>query len=268
MLWWSKRPSVYIYKSYEAGHPSISRCVLILSLELFHLIFMHLNFHPVSSPLLATVSISQFLHSPNLLVLSPPFSRSSLRCQPPGLLDQRAFLWDHLERPVEVEKEKGRGRTQKGGGGEEGRSERLAESVGQGGVRRDSRKEVFLSRSTAAQSHTQYFPLAGTHFALTHTSAYSHACYLTAARTTAFDPRGFLGICIRDDSSTSTKNIRLKVKCSAYEHNTGSQMSFEPTTLWSRCCSMGRASCRIRQDSLCLTLFTDAQLCLSVPQRA
>lgn len=165
----------------------------VLSLELFHLIFMHLNFHPVSSPLLATVSISQFLHSPNLLVLSPPFSRSSLRCQPPGLLDQRAFLWDHLERPVEVEKEKGRGRTQKrgGGGGEEGRSERLAESVGQGGVRRDSRKEVFLSRSTAAQSHTQYFPLAGTHFALTHTSAYSHACYHTAARTTAFDPRVF-----------------------------------------------------------------------------
>lgn len=129
------------------------------------------------------------------------------------------------------ERERKRENTEERGGGEEGRSERLAESVGQGGVRRDSRKEVFLSRSTAAQSHTQYFPLAGTHFALTHTSAYSHACYLTAARTTAFDPRGFLGICIRDDSSTSTKNIRLKVKCSAYEHNTGSQMSFEPTTL-------------------------------------
>lgn len=162
------------------------------------------------------------------------------------------------------ERERKRENTEEGGGGRR----KKWEGVGQGGVRRDSRKEVFLSRSTAAQSHTQYFPLAGTHFALTHTSAYSHACYLTAARTTAFDPRGFLGICIRDDSSTSTKNIRLKVKCSAYEHNTGSQMSFEPTTLWSRCCSMGRARCRIRQDSLCLTLFTDAQLCLSVPQRA
>lgn len=89
------------------------------------------------------------------------------------------------------ERERKRENTEERGGGEEVRSERLAESVGQGGVRRDSRKEVFLSRSTAAQSHTQYFPLAGTHFALTHTSAYSHACYLTAARTTAFDPRVF-----------------------------------------------------------------------------
>ncbi len=58
--------------------------------------------------------------------------------------------------------------------GGEGRSEGLlVESLG--GRREDSGKEVFLSRSTAAQSHIQYFPPAETHFAHTHTHTHTHA---------------------------------------------------------------------------------------------
>lgn len=76
-------------------------------------------------------------------------------------------------------------------------------------------------------------------------------CYLTARRTTAFYLQ-VLEVCIRHDSSTPTKNLRLKVKSSALEHNERSHMGSEPNTLWSRCCCQGRARCRIRRDSLCL----------------
>lgn len=103
------------------------------------------------------------------------------------------------------------------------------ESLG-GEERRDSGKEVFLSRSTAAQSHMQRFPLAETHFA--HTCTHHHACVLLygRGRTAAIDCR-VLGVRIRHDSSTSTKNIRLKVKRSALEHIPKSHVGLEPTTL-------------------------------------
>lgn len=104
-----KRSSVCIYKTYEARHPSITcwDSLLVSALEdpAFWSVFVHLNFHTPSRNYLV-------FHSPNsLLSLSPPFLSSSLWCQPPGLLDQRAFLWDHLERPGEVEEGEERGKT-------------------------------------------------------------------------------------------------------------------------------------------------------------
>lgn len=64
----------------------------------------------------ATVSFSSlhtFCTSLTSLVRSP-LTLASLWCQPPGLLDQRAILWDHLERPVEVEEVEGREGTRNG----------------------------------------------------------------------------------------------------------------------------------------------------------
>ncbi len=43
--------------------------------------------------------------------------------------------------------------------------------------------------------------------------------------------RKVLRVRFRHDSSTSTKNIQLKVKRSALEHNEWSHMGIEPTTL-------------------------------------
>lgn len=124
-------------------------------------------------PLLPSLQLSPLPSFSTSLVLSPPLSLSSLWCQPPGLLDQRAFLWDHLERPVEVEEEREReGTRNRERGGRRKKWEPIVESLGGGSVRG---KEVFLSRSTAAQSHIQYFPLCETHLHIL-TCTYNHAC--------------------------------------------------------------------------------------------
>lgn len=124
MAWQNKCSSVHICKTYEARHQSIS-WYYVLSFPSSQLIFMHLNF-------------PHFFSTCNCLF--PPQSPRSLSfllalvsVMPPGLLDQRAFLWDHLERPVEVEEEKERMEqdTERGG---EGRSERVVESLGEVGI--------------------------------------------------------------------------------------------------------------------------------------
>lgn len=159
MAWWNKCSSVYIYKTYGARNPSnswwISTSFLMLSLGsvTLQLYFMHPN-----SPTSSFAPYNCLLFPPSLLPQPPPLSLLSLWCQPPGLLDQRAFLWDHLERPVEVEEEKERGGTR-----DTNRERRKKwEASGEPRGRRGSGKEVFLSRSTAAQSHIQYFPLEHT----------------------------------------------------------------------------------------------------------
>lgn len=71
-----------------------------------------------------------------------------------------------------------------------------------------------------------------TFHSLRHTlHAHTHARRVVR-RTSAFD-RKVLGARIRHDSSTSTKNIQLKVKRSALEHGRkkGSHVGVEPTTL-------------------------------------
>lgn len=170
MLLW-----VHLQKLYEARHPSITCCVAV---SLFILgsefVFMHLNSCTFFFPFFFFFFCNCLVWPVSFFLFpfcSPPFLSSSLRnAGPPGLLDQRAFLWDHLERPVEVEDEKERGGTR----AKQGRSE----SLGEGGM---VEKKFFMSRSAGTRAHTQQ---GGTQFSsCTHTSMYKCSpCF--AAETT------------------------------------------------------------------------------------
>lgn len=114
MAWRNKRPAVCTHKPARASFWRGSPKMCSFSSFSCWFVFMHLNFH--SHPRFFSMQLSPvppFSTSITSLVRSP-LTLLSLWCQPPGLLDQRAILGDHLERPVEVEEVKGRGGTRNG----------------------------------------------------------------------------------------------------------------------------------------------------------
>lgn len=224
---------------------------------------MHLNFHTcASSPcnclpfLLPTFSTSL-----TFLVPSPPLTLPSQWCQPPGLLDQRAILWDHLERPVEVEEVKGREGTRNGESVWNStcvcvcmrwwwwgwRCE--AESLGGGRV---SGKEVFLSRSSAAPFRTQFFQLSETHVAHTRMRMYPCQCweennYKWSQGFRCWYPTWWFRLC--KDPWVSA-------------HPLSPTWSRAYNTLWSWRCSKKRMSYRIKWCSAVFICFPNVLNCM------
>lgn len=191
------------------------------------LIFMHLN-SPTFSPLFTVFLLPQ-----------PPRSLSSSL----ALVSVMPASWVIGPESIPLrplrKTSRGKGRERKGGTRDRNRERRKKrEASGEPGERRGSGKEVFLSRSTAAQSHIQYFPLAGTH---THIHMHTQPClHLVAGTTTAFGLKA-LGVCIRQNSSTSTKNIQSR--------SSTQLMRLQPSTLWLQYSSQRKVSCRIRRGS-------------------
>lgn len=121
---------------------------------------MHLNFSSSSSPL-TTVSSSQFLHLPSL-----PCSLSSsltlVSVMPASwVIGPESIPLRPLRKTSRGRgrKRKRRNKKQRKWGEKEEVRACIVESLGGGRARG---KEVFLSRSTAAQSHIQYFSLRDT----------------------------------------------------------------------------------------------------------
>ena len=158
----NKCSSVYIYKNlWSQASIYLLMCLTLASdIKFWALLLSNLSpciLIPPRLPLrLATVSFSWFLHLLHQHTRSRSCSLALVSAMPASWVIGPESI---PLRPLRKTR-RGRGGERKRGnkrqrGGREGRSQRLVESLR---GRRDSRKEVLLSSSTAAQSHIQYFP--------------------------------------------------------------------------------------------------------------
>ena len=159
LLTWSLNLTFHL-KFWARLLPNLSSCILILSLSLSRLpspLYNCLLLLPASLP----------PRPPSFL--SPPFSRLWISLMPaswvigPESIPLRPLRKTSRGRRRVRKRRNKRQRKRRGW-----RKKWEATVEGLGGRGGDSGKEVFLSRSTAAQSHMQHFPLAETHFARTH----------------------------------------------------------------------------------------------------